>query len=153
MSVLFSHTSLFCPSDKRRRNWKKGTMREARHGGFFFRSVFRSKCSDLVLRRPLLPVPWAMHTWSHPAHAPSIDRPMVTQVDGAVMADSEVRSARTTFAFFWEIRSEHFVSGHASMKSACFSRTTRPKYHWRTPRLAVDVCKACLGAMDASSSW
>ena len=62
MSVLFSHTSLFCPSDKRRRNWKKGTMREARHGGFFFRSVFRSKCSDLVLRRPLLPVPWAMHT-------------------------------------------------------------------------------------------
>ncbi len=74
MSVLFSHTSLFCPSDKRRRNWKKGTMREARHGGFFFSVRFQIEVLGPRSATPLAPSALG-HAYFIPSSPCTIDRP------------------------------------------------------------------------------
>lgn len=75
------------------------------------------------------------------------------EVDGELLADGAIGSARSTFGILVAKSSEHFVSGTSSVTMAYFSRTTRPKYHWRTPRLVGDVWKAFWGAMDGSSAW
>lgn len=73
MSVLFSHTSLFCPSDKRRRNWKKGTMREARHGGFFFSVRFQIEVLGPRSETPLAPRATLGHAYLIPSSPCTID--------------------------------------------------------------------------------
>lgn len=47
------------------------------------------------------PTPWAMQASFPCTHAPSIDQPMERQVDGALVSDGAVSSARTTFASEW----------------------------------------------------